>query len=341
MRTIQPRRPAGVPTGGQFAPTYRPAATSLGLAEHDEEDLDELVPQAKSVSKISTVVDAIAAGCVEEPDIAEAIGLSERQGAYYPHAATALGFVEKTGEHPSEWGLKPAGEKLFRSSALERAEAIASDRNVVALIDGGPEALAESWSHLSDTTTARRTATVRSWVEFAYSKSTEEQAALVESQMLETPECSPAIRERATTRRASALRPERRCPRCNVKLPSGSELCDLCGYFTAAPHAVDSIELPSRLARGAPARILAVWLAKLARDLYYRGSGLGSGLLLEALDVIVHAARLVGSRLIVVDAIDAAARFHESHDLGPLPNRRDRLVLEMSTAARILGIPGT
>jgi hypothetical protein len=148
-----------VPTGGQFAPTYRPAARSLGLAAHDEEDLDELVPQANSVSKIATVVDAIAAGCVEEPDIAEAIGLSARQGAYYPHAATALGFVEKTGGHPSEWGLTAAGEKLFRSAALERAEAIASDRNVVALIDGGPEALAESWSHLSGTTTARRTAT--------------------------------------------------------------------------------------------------------------------------------------------------------------------------------------
>lgn len=133
MRTIQPRRLAGVPTGGQFAPTYRAAARSLGLAAHDDEDLDETVPQANSVSKIATVVDAIAAGCVEEPDIAEAIGLSERQGAYYPHAAAALGFVEKTGEHPSEWGLTPAGEKLFRSSSLERVEAIASDRNVVAL----------------------------------------------------------------------------------------------------------------------------------------------------------------------------------------------------------------
>ncbi|MHB1845194.1 MAG: GNAT family N-acetyltransferase [Deltaproteobacteria bacterium] len=340
MRTIQHRRPAGVPTGGQFAPTHRPAARSLGLTEHDDEDLDELVPQANSVSKIATVVDAIAAGCVEEPAIAEAIGLSERQGAYYPHAAAALGFVEKTGEHPAEWGLTPAGEKLFPSSALKRteaiAEAIASDHNVVALIDDGPEALAESWSHLSDTTTARRTATIRSWVEFAYSTSTEEQAALVESQMLETQECSPAIRGRAATRRASALPPERRCPRCNVELPSGSELCDLRGYFTVAPHAVDRIELPSRLARGAPARILAVWLA---RNLDYRGSGFGSELLLEALDVIVHAARLVGGRLVGVDALDAAAPFYESHDFAPLPNRRDRLALKMSTAARILGIP--
>jgi ribosomal protein S18 acetylase RimI-like enzyme len=85
-----------------------------------------------------------------------------------------------------------------------------------------------------------------------------------------------------------------------------------------------------------------VLLAKLARDLDYRGSGLGSELLLAALLLIVHAARLVGGRLIVVDAIDdAAARFYESHDFAPLPNRRDRFALKMSTAARILGSPWT
>lgn len=113
----------------------------------------------------------------------------------------------------------------------------------------------------------------------------------------------------------------------------------LLGYFALTPHAVERIELPPRLARGTPARIPAVLLAKLARDLTYRGSGLGSELLLEALDVIVHAAKLVGGRLVIVDAIDeAAARFYESHDFAPLPGHGDRLILKMSTAARILGI---
>lgn len=66
------------------------------------------------------------------------------------------------------------------------------------------------------------------------------------------------------------------------------------GYFAIAPHAVERSELPSRIARGAPSRIPAVLLAKLARDVRYRGVGLGSELLVEALVVIVGAARQVG-----------------------------------------------
>lgn len=118
------------------------------------------------------------------------------------------------------------------------------------------------------------------------------------------------------------------------------EADEVVGYFAIAPHALEREELAHRLARGAPARIPAVLLAKLARDVRHRGEGLGSELLVEALVVTVRAARQVGGRLLVVDAVDeAAVRFYEAHDFSPLPGSKGSLLLKLSTAAKVLGEP--
>ncbi len=115
---------------------------------------------------------------------------------------------------------------------------------------------------------------------------------------------------------------------------------DVIGYFAIAPHAVERSELPPRIARGAPSRIPAVLLAKLARDVRFRGTGFGSELLVEALVVIVGAARQVGGRLVVVDAVDdAAVRFYEAHDFVSAPSAEQRLIMKLSTAAKVLGEP--
>ena len=241
----QPRRPAGIPTGGQFAPTDRPEAVGIALVDDDgpcspldTDDaaepfgLDELVPQANSVSKIAAVLDAVAAGCVEAGDIAEAIGVSVRQGAYYPYAAEALGLLTQVGTHPLEWGLSPAGEALFKSPADERAEAmaeiLADDEHVATFVDDGPGALAERWSHLSESTVERRLQTIRAWVAFAYETPAAEQAALVGGERDSARALAPVVRSRAEARRAAARRPVRRCPSCNLELPSGSDRCSLC-----------------------------------------------------------------------------------------------------------------
>ncbi len=111
------------------------------------------------------------------------------------------------------------------------------------------------------------------------------------------------------------------------------------GYFSLAPHLLSRGEAPRRLARGAPENIPAVLLAKLALDTTLHGQGLGAELLVRALETILGAAREVGGRVIVVDAIDAAARsFYERHDFQPLPGASHRLIMKMSTAARALGI---
>jgi len=111
------------------------------------------------------------------------------------------------------------------------------------------------------------------------------------------------------------------------------------GYFAIAPHLVERHEAPRRIGRGAPQRIPAILLAKLALREDLQGHGLGADLLTYALTTIVNAARSAGGRLVVVDAIDDnAAGFYRAHDFQPTPNDEHRLVMKLSTAAAALGL---
>lgn len=111
------------------------------------------------------------------------------------------------------------------------------------------------------------------------------------------------------------------------------------GYFAITPHYLRREETPSRIGRGAPRQIPAILLAKLALDESLQGSGLGSELLVAALETIVDAARRAGGRLIVVDAIsDEARRFYEHHNFQRLAGNDRRLIMKLSTAAKALGV---
>ncbi len=94
-----------------------------------------------------------------------------------------------------------------------------------------------------------------------------------------------------------------------------------------------------RIARGAPESIPAVLLPKLALDSSVQGRGLGSELLVRALEIIIAAARQVGGKLVVVDAIDEGAlKFYEQRDFEPIPTQPHRLLLKLSSAAKTLGV---
>jgi len=111
-------------------------------------------------------------------------------------------------------------------------------------------------------------------------------------------------------------------------------------YFAVAPHLMLRDDAPPRLARGAPTQIPAIRLAKLALDSTIHGQGLGTDLLVHALEAILAAARRAGGRVVLVDAIDDEARtFYEHHDFEPLPGRPRRLVMTLSTAAKALDVP--
>jgi GNAT superfamily N-acetyltransferase len=111
------------------------------------------------------------------------------------------------------------------------------------------------------------------------------------------------------------------------------------GYFAVAPHLIERAQAPPRVGRGAPQRIPAILLAKLALHERLQGQGLGSELLVHALTTIIHAARAAGGRVVVVDAIDDhAAGFYHAHDFQPSPTNPRRLVLKLSAVARALGL---
>jgi GNAT superfamily N-acetyltransferase len=115
---------------------------------------------------------------------------------------------------------------------------------------------------------------------------------------------------------------------------------NIVGYFAIAPHLVERDDVPVTIGRGAPRRIPAILLAKLAVDRAHQGQGLGAELLIRALGTMVAAARAAGGKVVVVDAIDqSAARFYRHHGFLPLPSDPQRLVLKLSTIAKLLRQP--
>jgi GNAT superfamily N-acetyltransferase len=111
------------------------------------------------------------------------------------------------------------------------------------------------------------------------------------------------------------------------------------GYFALAPHLLERDDAPPGVRRGAPQRIPAILLAKLALDTSLQGQGLGAELMIHALTTIVAAARAAGGRVVVVDAIDEnAASFYRAHDFKPSPADPRRLIMKLSTAAHGLGL---
>lgn len=85
------------------------------------------------------------------------------------------------------------------------------------------------------------------------------------------------------------------------------------GYYAISPHDTYREDVPRAAAGGL--RIVPGYLvAQLAVDRSLQGQGLGGELLLDALITIAAAARTVGGRLVVVDAVaEGAVAFYERY----------------------------
>ena len=107
-------------------------------------------------------------------------------------------------------------------------------------------------------------------------------------------------------------------------------------YHAIAPTQVARIDLPSRSLSAGYSRIPGYLIGRLALDHTLQGQGLGTQLLLDALERIVEAADRAGGRVIVVDAIDEAAhRFYRHHGFRGI-EESNRLVMKLATAAELL-----
>ena len=105
------------------------------------------------------------------------------------------------------------------------------------------------------------------------------------------------------------------------------------GYYGLAPTAVVPNVMPRSIRTGQPPDpVPCLLLGQLATDTTWAGRGIGTGLVKHALERSVSAAKLVGGRALMVNAVDdeAAAFWHRR---GFLPSRDDPLILFRSMAA--------
>lgn len=99
------------------------------------------------------------------------------------------------------------------------------------------------------------------------------------------------------------------------------------GYYGLAPTAVVPTAMPRAIRTGQPPDpIPCLLLGQLATDTGWAGHGIGSGLLKHALERCIEAAKLVGGRALIVNAVDEeAVGFWQRR--GFLPSRDDPMIL--------------
>lgn len=116
-------------------------------------------------------------------------------------------------------------------------------------------------------------------------------------------------------------------------VPDGAHVV---AYHAIAPTQFAKTDLPSRSLSAGYSAVPGYLLARLALDRSLHGQGLGTQLLLDALERIVSAASDAGGRLIAVDALDDTARgFYEHHNFQPIEHS-NRLVMKVATARAAL-----
>ena len=110
------------------------------------------------------------------------------------------------------------------------------------------------------------------------------------------------------------------------------------GYFTLCAYTLSQDEVPEAARRHIPRYPLvsATLIGRLAVDKNEQGRGVGAVLLARALRMAHENTSVVGSSMIVVDAIDErAAGFYQAHGFIRLVDSM-RLILPMQTAASLI-----
>ncbi|MFG3591518.1 GNAT family N-acetyltransferase [Bradyrhizobium sp. RDI18] len=104
------------------------------------------------------------------------------------------------------------------------------------------------------------------------------------------------------------------------------------GYYCIASGSVERAAIPKPIKRhGLPNQVPVAIIGRLARDLPYKGKGIGLDLLQHALHQIVHASETIGIRAILVHAIDdKAAAFWKGAEFieSPIGSRTFYLPIE-------------
>lgn len=107
----------------------------------------------------------------------------------------------------------------------------------------------------------------------------------------------------------------------------------IAGYYCLSAHSVRREEMPGFLRRNAPDPIPVILIGRLAVDSRFKSEGLGRSLLADALAKGLEAANLVGSRAILVDALnESAVAFYQQYGFKLVPESTRALYVTMADA---------
>ena len=111
------------------------------------------------------------------------------------------------------------------------------------------------------------------------------------------------------------------------------------GYFSISTALEQRQALPSaKLRRGMPDAVPLLLIGRLAVDAAWRGRGLGSALLADALRRCLAASEIAGVRGVVAHAIDEdAARFYEAHGFVRSPLGERVMLMPIETVRGVMG----
>ena len=109
------------------------------------------------------------------------------------------------------------------------------------------------------------------------------------------------------------------------------------GFYSLAASAVEKRRVSSRVGRSRPEPVPVILLGQLAVDANYQERRLGSDLLIDAAGRALAAARVIGARAVVVQAIDeAAAAFYGRFGFRPFSDREPLMLLLRISELRAL-----
>lgn len=111
------------------------------------------------------------------------------------------------------------------------------------------------------------------------------------------------------------------------------------GYYSIAMGSIERGALPNKLKRiqGLPKQIPVAIIGRLARDVRYRGTGFGADLLRNAISRILAVSEVIGTRCIVVHALDdKSCAFYKGFEFLEAPIGSRTMFLAIETAAKAL-----
>jgi GNAT superfamily N-acetyltransferase len=119
-----------------------------------------------------------------------------------------------------------------------------------------------------------------------------------------------------------------------------SDATRIAGFYTLSASSIKLDQIPPPLIEGLPPyeALPAFLLGRLAIDQQYRGQGLGSILLADALRRFLRVTEQIGAMTVIVDAIDErAVDFYRRHGFAQMVGQDRRLLIPMRHIERKTG----